>query len=63
MEVDAVSCMIRRVDRLHPKPIQCLVFIKHGSCHLDENTVLPFGHPILLRSIRGRKLMLDVFCI
>jgi hypothetical protein len=40
-----------------------LVFIKHGSCHLDESMVLLFGHPILLRSIRGRKLMLDAFFI
>jgi hypothetical protein len=63
VKVDAVSCMTCRVDLLHPKPIQSLVFIKHGSYHLDESTVLTFGHPILLRSIRGQKLMLDVFFI
>jgi hypothetical protein len=63
VEVEAVSCMTRRVDRLRPKPIRCLVFIKHGSCHLDESMVLPFGHPILLMSIRGQKLMLDAFFI
>jgi hypothetical protein len=58
-----LSCMIRRVDCLHPKSIRSLVFIKHRSCHLDESTVLSFGHPILLRSIRGQKLILDVFFI
>jgi hypothetical protein len=63
MEVEAVSCMTRRVDHLRPKPIRGLVFIMHGSYHLDESTVLRFDHPILLRSIRGQKLMLDAFFI
>jgi hypothetical protein len=58
-----IGCMARRVDRLLPKPVQDLVFIKHGSHHLYESTVLPFGHPILLRGIGSQKLMLDAFFI
>jgi hypothetical protein len=63
VEVETISCMTRCVDRLCPKPIRGLVFIKHGSYHLDESTVLSFDDPILLKSIRGQKLMLDAFFI
>jgi hypothetical protein len=55
--------MTRRVDRLRPKLVRGLVFTKHGSCHLYESTVLPFSHPILLRSIGSQKLMLDAIFI
>jgi hypothetical protein len=55
--------MTRRVDRFRQKLIRGLVFIKHGSYHLGESTVLSFIHPNLLRSIRGRKLMLNAFFI
>jgi hypothetical protein len=55
--------MTCHIDRLHPKSVRGLVFIKHGSCHLYESSVPPFGHPILLRCIGGRKLMLDAFFI
>jgi hypothetical protein len=30
---------------------------------ISMRVVLPFGHPILLMSIRGQKLMLDAFFI
>jgi hypothetical protein len=58
-----VSGMTCRMDPLYPKPVRGLVFIKRGSCHLYESLVLPFGHPILLRSIGSQKLMLDAFFI
>jgi hypothetical protein len=51
------------IDRLCPKLVLGLIFIKHGSCHLYKSLVLPFGHPILLRDIGGQKLMLDAFFI
>jgi hypothetical protein len=35
VEVEAVSYMTRRVNRLHPKPIQGLVFIKDGFMKVD----------------------------
>jgi hypothetical protein len=41
-----VSCMTRRVDRLHPKSVGSLILIKHGSYHHYESSVLPFDHPI-----------------
>jgi hypothetical protein len=63
VEVETVSCMTRRVDRIRPKSIRGLVFIKHDSYHLHESTVLRFVHPILLMSIRGQKLMLDTLFI
>jgi hypothetical protein len=58
-----IGCITRCVDCLYLKPVRGLVFIKHGSCHLYESTVLPFGHPILLRGIGSQKLMLDAFFI
>jgi hypothetical protein len=63
MDVEAVSYMTCCVDRLHPKSVGSLALVKYDSYYLDESTILPFGHPSLLRSIRGRKLMLDAFFI
>jgi hypothetical protein len=54
--------MTCRVDRLRPKLVPGLVFIKHGSLHLYESTVLSFGHSILL-SVESQKLMIDTFFI
>jgi hypothetical protein len=51
VEVEAVCCMTRRVDRLHPKSVGNLVLVKHNSYHLYESSILPFDHPILLRSV------------
>jgi hypothetical protein len=51
------------VDRLRPKSVQGLVLIKHDSYHIYESSVLSFGHPILLRSIGDRKLIIDAFFI
>jgi hypothetical protein len=42
------------VDRLDPKPVESLVLVKHGSCHLYESYILTFGHPILMRSVGGK---------
>jgi hypothetical protein len=61
MKVGTVCGMTSRVNRLGPKPIGTLVLIKHGSCHLYKSPIIPFGYPILLSSVGGRKLMLDVF--
>jgi hypothetical protein len=58
-----VCGMTSHIDRLCPKPVGSLVLIKHGSCHLNECPILPFGHPILLWIIGGQKLMLDAFFI
>jgi hypothetical protein len=51
------------IDRLRPKLVRGLVFIKHGSCHLYESLVLPFDHPIFLWSLGCEKHLLDAFFI
>jgi hypothetical protein len=63
VKIEMVCDMTCRVDRLGPKPIRSLILVKHDSCHLYESYILPFGHPILLRSVGGQKLMLDTFFI
>jgi hypothetical protein len=51
VKIEMVCGMTCRVDGLDPKSVESLVLVKHGSCHLYENSILLFGHPILLRSI------------
>jgi hypothetical protein len=63
LEVKTVTGMTYCIDRLQPKLVQGLVFVKHGYSHLYESSVLSFGHPILLRCIEGKKFMLDAFFI
>jgi hypothetical protein len=55
VEVDAVSCMTRRVDHLRPKLVCGPVFIKHDSYHINESTVLHFGNPIFVEEYKGAK--------
>jgi hypothetical protein len=63
VKIEMVCGMTRHIDRLHPKLVGSLVFNKYGSCHLYKNPIFPFDHPILLWSVGGQKLMLDVFFI
>jgi hypothetical protein len=63
VKIEMVYGMICHVDRLGSKLVRSLVLVKHGSCHLYESLILSFSHPILLRSVGGRKLMLDTFFI
>jgi hypothetical protein len=55
--------MTCRVDRLGLKLVRSLVLIKYDSYHFYESSILPFDHPIMLRSVGRRKLMLDTFFI
>jgi hypothetical protein len=63
VKIETIYGMTCHVDCLNPKLIGSLVLIKHGSCHLYESSILPFDHPILLRSVGGQKLMIDTFFI
>jgi hypothetical protein len=63
VKIEMVCGMTCHVDHLGLKLIESLVLVKHGFCHLYESCILPFGHPILLRSVGGRKLLLDTFFI
>jgi hypothetical protein len=46
VKIKAVDGMASRVDSFGLKDVLSLVFIQHGSCHLNECTILPFNHPI-----------------
>ena len=59
MKIQAVDGVVCGVDCFHPKAIRSLVLIEHGSSHLNECLVLPFGHSILLWSAGSRELVLD----
>jgi hypothetical protein len=62
VKIKAVGGITCRVGCLHSKLVRCPVLIKHGSFYLYKSPVLPFGHPILSKSI-GRALMIDPFII
>jgi hypothetical protein len=62
VKIETVYGMICRVD-LGAKSVRSLVLIKYDSCYLYESSILSFGHPILLRSVGGQKLMLDTFFV
>jgi hypothetical protein len=36
VEIESVVGVAGGVNRLRPKPIMCLVLIKHGSCHIQK---------------------------
>jgi hypothetical protein len=63
VKIETVCAMTCRIDRLRSKPVGSLVLIKYGSCHLYKSSILSFGHPVLLWSVGGQKLMLDAFFI
>jgi hypothetical protein len=39
------------------------MLFKHGPCHIDEISILPFHHTILLWCIRRGEHMLDPFLL
>jgi hypothetical protein len=63
VKIEMVCGITCRINRLHPKPVGSFILIKHGSCHLYKSSILYFGHPVLLWSVGGQKLMLDAFFI
>jgi hypothetical protein len=50
-------------NRLSPKPIQSLVLIKHGPCHVKKSSILPLHYTILLWRVGRRELMLDALLL
>jgi hypothetical protein len=59
MKVESDDGVASGVNRLCPKLIRCIVFIKHGPCHIQNSSILPLYYTILLRCVRRRELMLD----
>jgi hypothetical protein len=51
------------VNCLRPKPIRCLVFLKHGPRRIHKSSILSLHNTILLRCVGRRELMLDVFLL
>jgi hypothetical protein len=51
MKVESVDGVASGVNRLRPKPIWCLVFIKHGPRHIQESSILSLHNTILLRCL------------
>jgi hypothetical protein len=67
VKVESVDGVASGVNRLRPKPIRCLVFLKHGSCHIHKSSILSFflsfHNTILLRCVGRRELMLDALLL
>jgi hypothetical protein len=63
MKVESVDGVAGGVNRLRPKPIRCLVLIKHGSSHIQKSSILPLHYTILLRCVGRRELMLDALIL
>ena len=59
MKVESVDGVAGDVNRLCPKPIWCLVLIKHGPRHIQESSILSLHNTVLLRCVGRRELMLD----
>jgi hypothetical protein len=63
VKVESVDGVASGVNHLHPKPIRCLVLIKHGPCHIQKSFVLPLHNTVLLRCLWRRELMLDALLL
>jgi hypothetical protein len=44
-------------------PIRCLVFLKHGLCHIHKCSILSLHNTVLLRCVERRELMLNALLL
>jgi hypothetical protein len=63
VKVETISGVARGVNRLHPKSVQCHVFLKHGPRHIHKSSILSLHNIVLLRCVRRRELMLDALLL
>jgi hypothetical protein len=63
VKVEPVDGVASVVNRLRPKPIQCLVFVKHGPSHIQKSSILSLHNTVLLRCVGRRELMLDALLL
>jgi hypothetical protein len=63
VKVDSVDGVASGVNRLCPKQIRCLVFIKHGPCHIQKSSILSLHNTVLLGCVGRRELMLDALLL
>jgi hypothetical protein len=59
VKVESVDGVASGVNHFCPKPIQCLVLIKHGPCHVQKSSILHLYNTVLLWCVGRRELMLD----
>jgi hypothetical protein len=63
VKVETVDGVAGGVNRLRPKPIWCLVLVKHGPRHIQESSILSLHNTVLLRCLVRREHMLDVLLL
>ena len=63
MKVEPIDGVASGVNRLRPKSIRCLVFLKHGPCHIQKSSILSLHNTILLRCVGRRELMFDALLL
>jgi hypothetical protein len=63
VKVESVDGGASGVNLLRPKLIRCLVFIKHGPCHIQKSSILCLHNTVLLRCVGRRELMLDALLV
>jgi hypothetical protein len=63
VKIESVDGVASDVNCLCPKPIRCLVLVKHGPCHIQESSILSLHNTVLLRCVGRRELMLDALLL
>jgi hypothetical protein len=63
VKVKSIDGVAGDVNRLRPKPVRCLVLIKHGPCHIQQSSIFSLHYTILLRGVGRRELMLDALLL
>jgi hypothetical protein len=63
MKIEPVDGVAGGVNRLRPKLIQCLVFLKHGPRHIHKSSILSLHNTVLLRCVGRRELLLDALLL
>ena len=63
MKVDPVDGVASRVHGFRPKALGGLELSKHRPRHIDERSVLPLYHTILLWCVGSGELVLDPFLL
>jgi hypothetical protein len=63
VKIESVDRVANGVNRLSPKPVRCLVLIKHGPRHIQESSILSLHNTVSLRCVRRRELMLDALLL
>jgi hypothetical protein len=55
VKVESVDGVASGVNRFHPKLVRCLVFVKHGPCHIQKSSILSFHYNIFVGVCREKR--------